>query len=131
MSLVNYNADINPLFPFLCIHPELLNGELETYLQSDTEKVLLAAHIEINTDEGLVILSNKRLIIYQTTSKSGFFENLILGSIPGVSELNEIKDTITGVGDNFKMAYDVFNKKAKKKKEAEAQQKELFKMGKP
>lgn len=128
MSLIEYNLDINPLFPYLCVHPELLNGELENCLNSDTEKVLLAAHVHDYTNEGLVVLSNKRLIIYQTTSKSGFIENFILGSIPGVSELSEIKDTITGVGDNFKMVYDVFNKKAKKRKEAEAQQQELIKM---
>ncbi|WP_111708707.1 hypothetical protein [Lutibacter citreus] len=129
MSLINYNKDINPFFPFLCIHPELINGELETYLQSDTEKVLLTAHINIYQNEGLIVLSNKRLIIYQTTSRSGFFEKFVFGSIPGISELNEIKDTITGVGNNFKMVYDIFNRKAKKRKEANAKQELLFKMG--
>jgi len=129
MSLIEYNLDINPLFPYLCVHPELLNGELENCLNSDAEKVLLTAHLHDYRNEGLVVLSNKRFIIYQTTSKSGFFENFILGSIPGVSELNEIKDTVTGVGDNLKQVYDVFNRKAKKRKEAEAQQQLLFKMG--
>lgn len=133
MSIINYNEDINPFFPFLCIHPELLNGELETYLQSETEKVLLTAHIDIGNHEGMLVLSNQRLLIYKTKSKTGFFGNMlksglgdiIVGVVPGLGEIMDAKDSLIDGRDNFNM---LFNRKAKKRKEAKAEQDQLDKL---
>jgi hypothetical protein len=124
-----FNRMMNPLYPYAAFEKEFLNDELEGLIQSKEEKILMVFHILLKKNNGLLVVSNQRLIIYQTHSNS-FFKSALgfgwselkraaIGSIPGVGELMQAKGRISyGLGTWKK----ILNPKGTKLKEAKEQQ---------
>jgi hypothetical protein len=130
-----FNQMMNPLYPYAAYEKEFLNDELEGLIHSEEEKILMVFHILIKKNNGLLIISNQRLIIYQTKNNSLFkralgfgwdeLKGAAIGAIPGVGDLMDAKERMSfGLGTWKSM----LNPKGTKLKEAKEQQEAINKL---
>lgn len=130
-----FNQMMNPLYPYAAFEKEFLNDELEGLIQPGEEKILMVFHILLKKNNGLLIVSNQRLIIYQTKNNSlfnralnfgwGELKGAALGAIPGVGELLDAKGTASYRLGVWK---EIINPKGAKLKEAKEQQEAVNKL---
>ncbi len=126
---------VNPLYPFAAIQKEFLNNELEGLISLEEEKILAVAHILLKKNNGLMIVTNQRLIIYQTKNNSLFnralnlgwdeLKGAAIGAIPVVGDLMGAKETVSSRLGVWK---EIVNRKAVKLKEAKEQQEAVDKL---